>query len=207
MKTISLDESGDLGFDITKTKTLNCLILAFLMTDNPKPIQATVKKVFRSMSATDRKRAHGILHAYYEKAETRKRLLRKLADKDFQIALMVFDKRKAIIANDVHATYNNMVTALINRLHIDGFIETGEEVKLIASQSNTNKQLNENFETVVLSGNKPINLTVEIKKPFDDKALQAVDFIAWSFGKRYETGDCSFAEIVEAKVVATYDYY
>ena len=207
MKTFYLDESGDLGFDFTKTNTSSHFLLSFLMTDNPKPIQTAVKKVFRSMSSTDRKRAHGILHAHYEKRKTRERLLKKLSEKDFQIALMVFDKRKTIIVDDTNSIYNSMVTALINRLHIDGYIDSEDDVKLIASQSNTNKRLNERFKAVVLDGNKQINLTVEIKKPFTEKALQAVDFIAWSFGKKYEHGDSSYAEIVEPKIVALYEYY
>jgi len=207
LKTIYLDESGDLGFDLAKQGPSDYFILAFLIADNPRPIHAVVKKVFKALPETDRKHFHGVLHAYDVRKETRMRLLKKLSEKDFQIALMVFDKRKAIIANDANAIYSSMATVLINRLHIDGYIKAEEDATLIASQSNTNKRLNENFTAVVLDGSKPVNLAVEIKKPFDEKALQAVDFIAWSFGKKYEHGDSSYAEIIEPKVVAVYDYY
>ena len=207
MKAIFVDETGDLGFDFTKAGTSGYFLIAFLITDDPKTVQSEIKKIFRSMSKAERKHARGVLHAYYEKKDTRIRLLRKLSEKDIKIALMVFNKKKALITEDVNVIYNSMVTSLINRLYIDGHIEVDEEIYLTASQSNTNKRLNEQFKTVVLSESKPTSLKVEIKKPYDEKALQAVDFIAWSFGNKYETSESSYADIVKDKLIGEYSYY
>jgi len=207
MKTIFQDETGDLGFDFTKEGTSDYFIIAFLITDNPKTVQSVIKKVFRSMSKTHRKHTHGVLHAYYEKQKTRVQVLQGISEKNVRISLMVLNKKKILVTENVNALYNSMVASLINRLYIEGFIEIGEEIKLVASQSNTNRQLNEQFKTVIMDKSNPTNLTVDIKKPYDEKALQAVDFIAWSFGNRYETGETSYTDILQNVPINIYDYY
>jgi hypothetical protein len=207
MKTIHFDESGDLGFDFTKQGTSGHFIATFLISTNHKSVISAVKKVFRTMSGTEIKHSHGVLHAYYEKKETRIKLLRYLAERDIQIAVMRYDKRKVLVADDEHTIYNSIVTTLINRLYIEGFIGRDEEIHLIASRKNTNRQLNEQFKTVVLGNSKPPSLSVDVIKPSDDKALQAVDFVSWAFQNKYETGNSSYTDIVAEKVIREYDYF
>jgi hypothetical protein len=126
MKTIHFDETGTLSFNFTKEGTSDYFITAFLISDNPKSVQTIVKNVFRTMSKANRKHSHGVLHAYYQRPEIRTRLLRRLAFKDIQIAAMVYNKRNVLIVEDVHAIYNSMVIALINRLYAEGVISAGE---------------------------------------------------------------------------------
>jgi len=46
-----------------------------------------------------------------------------------------------------------------------------------------------------------VSLHIEIKTPFEDKALQAVDFISWAIFRKYEYQDGSYYEIIRKKIV------
>jgi hypothetical protein len=103
------DESGNLGFDLAKSGTSRYFIITLMLADNRNPVIMAVKKVFASLSKTDRKHSHGILHAYYEKQSTRLKLLRLLAGRDIKIAIMKLDKNKLFVASDSHILYASML--------------------------------------------------------------------------------------------------
>jgi hypothetical protein len=201
------DESGDLGFNLENAKTSRYFVVAFLIATDTKQVASAVKKVFRGLSKVQIKRSHGVLHAFYEDRATRMRLLEHLSKRDVSVATMKLDKRLLTIAEDPHQLYSSMVLKLINRLHMDGHLSVEEEIRLVASQKDTNKLHKIQFITVVKDGASPELLEVEIEKPAHEKGLQAVDFVAWSFWRKYEKGDAEYADILAAKVLAEYDYY
>ncbi|MFA6571259.1 MAG: DUF3800 domain-containing protein, partial [Bacteroidota bacterium] len=75
MAYIFLDESGDLGFDFSKKKTSNNFVITFLFLKTKNSVENIVKKIFRSFNKNEIKRHSGMLHAYKETKNTRKRLL------------------------------------------------------------------------------------------------------------------------------------
>ena len=204
MTYIYFDESGDLGFDFTKCGTSTKFSLAFLILNNKRQISSLVKKVFTSLPKAAKYKNSGVLHAYYEKAATIKKLLTGLAMKDVSIATIHLDKRKVPIANNPHELYANMVTALINRLCSDGIINGADGITLIASRCNTSKSLNARFSQNIINHALATKINVSIVKPFDDKCLQAVDFVSWAFWRKYEMSDSTYADILSEKVVMEY---
>ena len=207
MRYIYLDESGDMGFDFSKSGTSKHLLITFLMLNEPRPIVSLVKKVFTSLLTTTKRKNNDMLHAYYEKDVTVKRLLNGLASKDVKIATMRLDKRKVLFIGNTHELYSSMVVALINRLYSDGFIDSNKDIKFIASRKNTSKKLNNDFSESVVNHAGNVKFDIEIVKSSDDKCLQAVDFVSWAYWQKYEKKNDSFATLIKEKTVREYVMY
>ena len=207
MVYIYQDESGDLGFDFNKAGTSNHFSIAFIITNQPRPISSLVGKVFATLPRAIKRKSSGVLHAYYEKAVTITRLLRGLASKDVKIASIRLDKRKVLITGNPHELYANIVVTLVNRLFKDGIISGSEDIALLASRMNTSKSLNASFSERVAGRMQGLNFSVNIVKPNDDKCLQAADFVSWALWQKYEKGDDSFASLLADKIVREYVMY
>jgi hypothetical protein len=200
------DESGCLGFDFSKNKTSRHFIVSLLVVSNKKQIDNTVKRVFRALGKAKTRRTNGVLHAYREDDATRFRLLRAIGTKDIGIAIMKLDKHRLVLGGDTHVLYTSMVLKLINQLFLDGHLDTTEAFELIASQADTNRLHRENFVDVVNEGTRALNLQARVAKPADEKGLQAIDFVSWSYWQKYENGITEYADVVAAKVIAEYEY-
>ena len=202
------DESGDLGFDFSKQGTSKYLIITLMITYDKRPVTALVKKVFKTLPTARKHKSGGALHARYEKAITVKRLLNTLTTKDIRIATMRLDKQKLLISSNPNELYTSIVISLINRLYSDGHINDNDSINLIASRRNTSKYLNERFsENVVNRATGKFDFEVCIVKPYDDKCLQAVDFISWAFWQMYEKGDSTYFDIISDKIICEYEMY
>ena len=44
------------------------------------------------------------------------------------------------------------------------------------------------------------NITIEIKTPYEEKCLQAVDFLSWSIFRKYQQEDDSYYKIISSKI-------
>ena len=207
MRSIYLDESGDMGFDFTKGGTSKHLLITFLMLNECRPVISLVKKVFTSLLKTRKRKNNDMLHAYYEKDITVKRMLNGLALLDVKIATIRLDKRNVLLTANVHELYTGMVVSLVNRLYADGIIDNTGDIMFIASRKNTSNKLNEDFSESVVNRTSNINLSIDIVKPSDDKCLQAVDFISWAMWQKYEKDDESYSEIIASKIVKEYVMY
>jgi len=207
MRSIYLDESGDMGFDFTKGGTSNHLLITFLILNECRPVNFLVKKVFKSLLKTTKRKNNDMLHAYYEKNITVKRMLSGLTLLDVQIATIRLDKRKVLLTANVHELYTGMVVSLVNRLYTEGIIDNSSDIMFIASRKNTSRKLNEDFSESVVNRTSNINLSIDIVKPSDDKCLQAVDFISWALWQKYEKNDETYSEIIANKIVKEYVMY
>ncbi|HHT9144460.1 MAG TPA: hypothetical protein ACFYD4_02095 [Candidatus Wunengus sp. YC61] len=66
------------------------------------------------------------------------------------------------------------------------------------------KFLNENFKNYLTNqarNNYRVDIKIEIKTPYEEKGLQAVDFISWAIFRKYEYGDDSYYNIIKEKIV------
>ncbi|MDR0876086.1 MAG: DUF3800 domain-containing protein [Clostridiales Family XIII bacterium] len=207
MKIYYLDESGDLGFDFRKLRTSRFFVIAFLIADDKRPVHAVIKKALKGLPENDLKHNHGVLHAGYEKSSTCIKLLRHITSKDICIAVMKLDKRKLTLPENIHDFYSQVVISLFNCLHTNGLIDSSEQICLIASQRETNKQLNDKFAAMVSQGTSIVaNISTEIAKPYSDKGLQVVDFIAWAYWQKYENDNPLYADILSAKTILECSY-
>ncbi len=206
MSYIFLDESGDLGFDFTKSKTSQVFVVTFLFVQNKEPVERIVKKVFKQFSPLERSFHHGCLHAHKEKPKVRNQVLNLLAEKDVSVMAIYLNKKKVYtnLQDEKHVLYNYVTNILIDRVYNKKLVPLNETIHLVASRRETNKFLNQNFtqylESQVSSSHK-LPIQVEIKAPYEEKCLQIVDFVSWSIYRKIEHGDESYYNLFKQKIV------
>lgn len=204
MAYIFLDESGDLGFDTKKKGSSKYFIITFLFANNKRPIEKTVKTIHSSLKKIHKQKS-GVLYCYHEKPITRTRLLNKLAKRDIKIMTVYLNKSKVYtrLHKQKDVLYNFVTNILLDRICTKRLISKSDTIKLIASRKETNKFLNQNFKDYLFSQvkcNHKLDIDVEIKTPYEEKALQAVDFLSWSIFRKYEHDDESYYKLFKDKI-------
>lgn len=204
MSYILLDESGNLGFDFNKKGTTNYFLITFLFCGNKRPIEKCVKKTYATLRKKHKKQGK-ILHAYSENPITRQRLLECISAKECSVLVIYLNKKKVYtkLQEEKAVLYNYVTNILLDRIFTKKLIPIDQEVILIASKRETNVFLNENFRNYLKNqalNTHKVNLRIEIKTPFEDKALQAVDFISWAIFRKYEYKDETYYEIMREKI-------
>ena len=206
MAFIFMDESGDLGFDFTKKKTSKYFVITFLITENQRPIEKLVRKVFASMTKKQIKAHDGMLHAYKETPRTRQNLLSELAQKDVTILAVYLNKKKVYtkLQNEKEVLYNYVTNVLLDRIMTRKLVPLSEKITLVASRYETNRLLNENFKSYLaeqVSQNHKFKLKVEIKTPQENKCLQVVDMASWAIYRKWEHQDDSYYNLIKEKII------
>lgn len=206
MAYIFLDESGDLGFNFKKKGTSKFFIVTFLFIAGPKkPIEKIVKKTHSELKKKIKRRV-GILHAVSEKPITRRRLLKRLAEKDCTMMAVYLNKQKVFtkLQDEKQVLYNYVTNILLDRIYTKKVVPIDKEVELIASRRETNKFLNENFKDYLnrqIKNSYKGTIKISIKTPAEEKSLQAVDFISWAIFRKHEKSDDSYYNIIKNKVI------
>ncbi len=209
---VFMDESGDLGFDFTKKKTSEYFIVTFLFAKNKKPVEKIVKKIFAGFSKTEIKNHHGTLHAYKEKPVTRLRLLKRLNEKDIHILVIKLNKRNVYtkLQDEKHVLYNYVVNILLDRMMRKKLVPKNKPICFVAAKRETNKFLNDNFKEYLqkqTKDNHRLAIEISIKTPSEEKGLQIVDMCSWSFFRKYEHKDESYAKVIKNKVIEENSLY
>ena len=204
MKYLFLDESGDLGFN-PKKKNSKYFVITILFTSDKKPLENVVKKIHKNLRKKVKKLSGGVLHAVKEKPVTRKRLLTLLSEREISIMTIYLNKTKVYtkLQNEKHVLYNYVTNILLDRI-MTKHLGDNKEITIVASKRETNKFLNDNFKSYL--ENQLINkhrkvIRIEIKRPTEEKALQAVDFACWSIFRKYETGDEEYYHLIKKKII------
>lgn len=206
MAYIFMDESGDLGFDFSKQKTSKYFVVTFLFVTEKRSVEKIVKKEFKGLSKKEIRASGGVLHFHKLKSVSRKRVLKRLAQKDVNIIAVYLDKSKvyAHLQNEKHLLYNYITNILLDRICTKNIIPTDEPVELIASQRETSRFLNNNFCTYLeqkTTRQKKLDISVTIKTPHQEKCLQLVDGVSWALFRKREHGDDRYARIIQKKIV------
>ena len=200
-----LDESGDLGFNLDKPGTSRYFVVTLLLCEDTRIVDKIVKKVLRGFSKTDMKHHHGVLHARDDDPSTRRKLLALVAVEDVSVLVVRLDKRQVFTPlEEKHVLYNYVVNILLSRLVSRGVVRPDETIQVIASQRETSRSLNDSFVAYLTARSaerRGPGLTVEIMPARSVKGLQVVDCLSWSFFRKYELGDSTYADIVAEKVI------
>lgn len=201
---IFLDESGDLGFDFQKKRTSKFFVITFLFTANKRSIEKVVSKTHRELKKKHKTKG-GVLHAFREKSTTRTRLLRRLSAKDCTVMTIYLNKKRVYtnLQNEKPVLYNYVTNILLDRIFSKKLISKDKKITLVASRKETNKFLNENFKKYLSSKIKDdhkIDLNITIKTPYEEKCLQAVDFVSWSIFRKQEYADTTYYNLIKDKI-------
>ena len=204
MAYIFLDESGDLGFDFTKQRTTQFFLITFLFAEHKRPIEKCVRTTHRQLRKKYKK-VSGILHASGEEPVTRQRLLRCLARRNCSIMTVYLNKKRVYthLQDEKPVLYNYVANILLDRIFRKRLV-SGGPVHLIAARRETNKFLNENFKQY-LKGQAEIKheqaMTIEIKTPAEERALQAVDCVSWAIFRKWEYRDEAYYNTIRGKII------
>ncbi len=204
MPYIFLDESGDLGFDFSKKKTSRYFLITCLFVSKKRPIEKVVSNTHKGLKKIHKKRG-GVLHCFKEKPITKERLLKQLNNKDCSVMTIYLNKEKVFthLQNEKDILYNFVVNILLDRIYSKKLINTNEKINLIASRKDTNKFLNQNFKNYLsnqIANNHKVDISIEIKTPYQEKSLQAVDFVSWAIFKKYEHNDEGYYNLIKEKI-------
>ncbi|PIZ98805.1 MAG: hypothetical protein CO135_03780 [Candidatus Levybacteria bacterium CG_4_9_14_3_um_filter_35_16] len=204
MKYLFLDESGDLGFN-PKKKNSKYFVITVLFSSDKKPLENIVKKIHKNLRKNVKKLSGGVLHAVKEKPITRKRLLKLLVGKEVVIMTIFLNKSKVYthLQDEKHVLYNYVTNILLDRI-MTKHLGKDKEIILIAAKRETNKFLNLGFKDYLenqLKNKHKALITIEIKMPSEEKALQAVDFASWSIFRKYEHGDDSYYKLIKKIII------
>ena len=199
-----MDESGDLGFNFDKRGTTSYFLITFLFSRSKRPIEKCVKKVHLSLRKKYKK--IGVLHAYIEEPVTKRRLLSLLAEKDCKIMTILLNKKKVYtkLQDEKPVLYNYVTNILLDRIFTKKLIQSDDSIKIIASRKETNKFLNKNFKSYLhsqLAANYKVKVSISVKTPAEQKALQAVDFVSWAIFRKYEYKDDTYYNLIRGKIV------
>jgi len=206
MPYIFLDESGDLGFKLSKKKTSQFFIITLLFAPNKRSVEDSIKKIFKSFTVKERKYHHGILHAFRENQKTREKLLKSLSNKNISIITIYLNKKKVYtkLQDAIHALYNYVTNIVLDRICSKKLVPFDEQIILVASRRETNKFLNDNFKKYLknqIKNNHKVNIEIEISLPNSEKCLQAADMICWAIFRYREHGDNRYYDIIKNKIV------
>ena len=204
MPYIFMDESGDLGFNFDKRGTTSYFLITFLFSRSKRPIEKCVKKVHLGLRKKYKK--IGVLHAYIEEPVTKRRLLSLLAEKDCKIMTILLNKKKVYtkLQDEKPVLYNYVTNILLDRIFTKKLIQSDDSIKIIASRKETNKFLNKNFKSYLhsqLAANYKVKVSISVKTPAEQKALQAVDFVSWAIFRKYEYKDDTYYNLIRGKIV------
>src|SRR5690606_30984611 len=125
---------------------------------------------------------------------------------ELKIMTICLDKSKVYtkLQEEKDILYNYVTNILLDRIFTKKLVDKNQKIHLIASKKETNKFLNLNFKNYLTNqarNNHNINIKVEIKTPFQEKSLQAIDFVCWSMFRKYEHGDDYYYKIIENLIV------
>jgi len=93
---------------------------------------------------------------------------------------------------------------LLDRIYTRKIVSSDKDMELIASRRETNKFLNDNFKEYLsrkVKGVHNCKMKVFIRTPYEEKCLQAVDFISWSIFRKYEREDDSYYDIIKKRII------
>ncbi|PIP74591.1 MAG: hypothetical protein COW87_03165 [Candidatus Levybacteria bacterium CG22_combo_CG10-13_8_21_14_all_35_11] len=176
-----------------------------LFSSDKKPLENIVKKIHKNLRKNVKKLSGGVLHAVKEKPITRKRLLKLLVGKEVVIMTIFLNKSKVYthLQDEKHVLYNYVTNILLDRI-MTKHLGKDKEIILIAAKRETNKFLNLGFKDYLenqLKNKHKALITIEIKMPSEEKALQAVDFASWSIFRKYEHGDDSYYKLIKKIII------
>jgi len=202
MAYIFLDESGDLGFKKTSSKWF---LFTIALTSEPRSLERVTKKIWRNLRKKHKRM--GELHAYHADKNTRLRMLKSLNEvQDLRVMCIILNKHKVYVdlQSQKNYLYNYTANILLDRLHTKEILSVNEPIHLYIDRKDTKKYLRENFVNYLsdsMKKRRDCRFEVQLHASFENKSLQAVDFISWAIFRKYERGDFEFYEIIKDKIV------
>ena len=201
MLYVFLDESGDLGPNPRIKGTSRFFVLTALLCSNKRPIEKLVTKIRRN--AGKKMRYVSELHATNLRNVDCLRFCRQIVNKNVIVNAGYIDKSKHDYSRiDKHVLYSDLV-----RHFLADCLEyhAGTDRIVILSRRETNQALNARLiravrNSLLARGIK--NVDIRVKRPDQEKALQAADIVSWAIFQQLEFRNSQFVQAL-ASVLLT----
>jgi hypothetical protein len=187
-----LDESGD----VAPFAGSRYLIVAILITSDPRPIELHIKRARRALG---RKAKSDELKAADLERVVTEGLLKSLVEEDIEIVASVVDKRAILRPlSDSEDIYRAVVTQAVKLS-----VERHPRLELWLDKRYTKPALRDRLERTIREGITDLAHQVVLVHQEDShkqKGLQAVDHVAWAFFQKYERKNDSLWRILASQV-------
>jgi len=192
------DETGDVG---RAPGSSRYLIVAVVLTRNPRPLRKTVAKTRKHL----RKKLKNIpeLKAKRTPKKVVARFLRYIAELDVEIVVVVLDKHTAPARPDPEDWYRLVCAEAIRHC-----VERCVWLKLAVDRRYTNENLRDRLEQSILvraasASERTVMglIRIEHSDSVQEKGIQVADAVVWSLGQKYERGDNELYRIIKDKII------
>lgn len=213
---IFLDESGDLGFDFSKSKTSRKFVITLLVCDSKEATDSFRKAARRTLKnkLNRKKRESRIvqeLKGVKTGIEIKKYFYRHLTKKGWQLYAIVLNKER--VYEDLRKPkvkkklYNFLARFILEKVDLRN---AGTAVTLILDLSKNKEEVRdfnsyvENQLEALLPLNVPLNIYHE--HSYKNSGLQAVDLFCWGIFRKYEHGDSEWYDIFRSAIAYESEY-
>ncbi len=213
---IFLDESGDLGFDFSKTKTSRKLAITLLVCDGKEASDSFRKAVRRTLkNKLNRKKQVSRIVQELKGIKTslaiKKYFYRHLVKKGWQLYTVILNKER--VYEDLRKPkakkklYNFVARFILEKIDLQNATSA---VTLILDRSKNREEIRD-FNSYVenqLEALLPLNIPLHIyhERSHDNAGLQAVDLFCWGIFRKYEKGDTDWYNIYRSAIVFETEY-
>lgn len=211
---IYLDESGNLGFDFSKTGTSRKFVITLLVCDSRESSHNFKIAVRRTLKNKVRLRKKPGVHEIKGTETTlnvKNYFYRQLSPDGWRLYTVVVDKKlvyeKMPKPLDKKKLYNFLSRFILEKIPFDG---VSEAVTLVVDRSKGKEGIREfnDYVTNHLEGLLPLNVPLYIthERSHENAGLQAVDLFCWGIFRQCEMAESEWYKVFQ-KTIAFYSEY
>lgn len=207
---IYLDESGDLGFDFSKSKTTGYFVITLLVCDDKEAQDGfirAVKRTLRKKLNHKKKDSRQVveLKGTNTTLEIKAYFYRQVPDNGWCLYSIALDKQR-VSSHHRSATgkkqlYNHLARKLLEKVD---FPSNPAKVHLFVDRSKNQAEIKEFNEYLInhLASFLPLHSRLEINHPCSHEmaGLQAVDLFCWGIFRKENSGDSAWYDIYKDRL-------
>lgn len=202
MKIIYLDESGDLGFNFGRGSSQYFVITFITMN---KETSVSLKRKIRIIKKKNHIPKDVEMKANNTNASLRIEILKRIASLNIEIHAIIANKKNVErhLRKDPNILYNYMVNLIMvpylekNR-PVDVFLIADLRITRVAKGMRFTDYLK--YKLFFEKKLQDIELEVQFLDSFRSNGLQAVDFVAYAFLKKYKSSDLRYYQLIEDRI-------
>jgi hypothetical protein len=205
---IYLDESGDLGFNFTKSGTSRFFVITLLVIHSNEVNERILKMVERTIKDKINRNKKGKdltleLKGSNTDIKTKEFFYRHIGDEQFDIYALILNKAR--VAKELQEAKEKLYNFVSRKLLEKCYFQKAEDKVILTVDKRKNKEGMKDFNQYLLS---QLSALIPDKVPFEQyaevshahKGLQAVDVFCWGIFRKYERGDLEWYNYFKTKI-------
>jgi len=194
IKYIFIDESGDLGQDGSRYFTIAAIVF------NNDKIPKRIIFHTRKRILNKKQKLASELKANKSNDRIREYVLKQIAKSDCSIFTIVVNKSK--IFPQLYQVKEKLYNFVLGIL-VKNFNQDSNKLVIIIDKRSKNKLIGEDLKEYIISkfGDKKDNVELYQSDSYTSYGLQTADFVAWAIGRKFNTGDARYYNIISRKIV------